>query len=204
MGFYTNFVFPRLCHLVMRYKRFGPYRERVVGAACGEVLEVGIGSGTNLPFYQEAACGVVGLEPLPRLIAMARRSASSSHVKATFIQGSAELIPLEDKSVDTVVSTFTLCSIPNVAAALAEMRRVLKPEGRLLFAEHGLAPDPNVRFWQDLLTPAWRPLAGGCHLNRPIATIIEDAGFRLERLETGYIPGPKPWTFLYEGSGTPS
>jgi ubiquinone/menaquinone biosynthesis C-methylase UbiE len=119
------------------------------------------------------------------------------------IEGSAELIPLEDRSVDTVVTTWTLCSIPDARRALREIYRVLDPIGRLLFIEHGRAPDPNVRWWQDHLTPIWKRLGGGCHLNRAIKMLIEDAGFRFERIDTGYMLGPKPMTFMYEGSARP-
>jgi ubiquinone/menaquinone biosynthesis C-methylase UbiE len=110
---------------------------------------------------------------------------------------------LDDGSIDTVVTTWTLCTIPCAKTALGEMRRVLKPSGCLLFVEHGLAPDTGVRKWQDFLTPAWKRLSGGCHLNRPIAKLIEGAGFRLDRLETGYAPGPRPMTFMYEGNARP-
>ena len=113
---------------------------------------------------------------------------------------SAEAVPLEDRSVDTVVTTWTLCSIPDPRRALDEMRRVLRHGGRLLFVEHGLAPDPKVRWWQDRLTPTWKHVGGGCHLNRAIADLIEAAGFEFERLDTGYMRGPKPMTFMYEGS----
>jgi ubiquinone/menaquinone biosynthesis C-methylase UbiE len=121
-----------------------------------------------------------------------------------FIEGSAEAIPIADHSVDTVVTTWTLCSIPQAPTALAEMRRVLRPGGQLLFVEHGLAPDESVRRWQDWLTPAWRRISGGCHLNRPIRTMIEGAGFQIDRVDTGYMPGPKPMAFMYEGSARPS
>jgi SAM-dependent methyltransferase len=122
----------------------------------------------------------------------------------TFLEASAEAIPLEQHSVDTVVTTWTLCSIPQATTALAEMRRVLRPGGKLLFVEHGLAPDASVRRWQDLMTPIWRSCAGGCHLNRPISSMIEAAGFRIDHIETGYIPGPRPMTFMYEGSARPN
>lgn len=116
------------------------------------------------------------------------------------LEGSAEAIPLDDRSVDTVVTTWTLCTIPDVNGALGEMRRVLKPSGRLLFAEHGRSPDIRVRRWQDRLTPVWRRIGGGCHLNRPIAQLLEVAGFRIELMNNGYMPGPKPLTYMYEGS----
>jgi ubiquinone/menaquinone biosynthesis C-methylase UbiE len=132
------------------------------------------------------------------------REAADSGVPVRFLEASAETIPLDDGTIDTVVTTWTLCSIPQAASALGEMRRVLRPGGRLLFAEHGLAPSASVRWWQDRLTPAWQRISGGCHLNRPISSLIEGAGFRIERIETGYIPGPKPMTFMYEGSARPA
>ena len=124
-------------------------------------------------------------------------------VPVEFVEGSAEAIPLETESIDTVVTTWTLCSIPDAGRALREMSRVLKPTGRLLFVEHGRAPDPNVQWWQDHMTPVWKRLGGGCHLNRAIKLLIEDAGFQFERFETGYMVGPKPMTFMYEGSARP-
>lgn len=201
MGFYADVVFPCLCHLAMRNQRLAPYRARVLGAAEGRVLEVGIGSGLNLGFYTAEAREIVGIEPARRLLARARRAASPAPLR--LIEGSAEAIPLDTGSVDTVVTTWTLCSIPRADVALAEMRRVLRPTGRLLFVEHGLAPEASVRKWQDRLTPAWRRCSGGCHLNRPISGMIEQSGFRFDRLETGYMPGPKPMTFMYEGAAHP-
>lgn len=203
MGFYSDIVLPRLCDLAMRNRRLLPYRERVAGMAEGRVLEIGVGSGLNLPFYRASALEVMALEPAPRLIAMARRSAGAANAPVTFIDGSAEAIPIDKSSIDTVVTTWTLCTIPQAAAALREMRRVLKPGGHLLFAEHGLAPDEGVRRWQERLTPAWKRISGGCHLNRPIQGIIEGSGFHIDRLETAYIPGPKPMTFMYEGGARP-
>jgi len=203
MSLYNDIILPRLCHLAMRNQNFLPYRRRVVAAADGHVLEIGTGSGLNLPLYGSAVRDIQGLEPSPRLIAMARRAAEGSAVPVTFIEGSAEAIALDDHSIDTVVTTWTLCTIPHAAQALAEMRRVLKPAGQLLFVEHGLAPEARVRRWQHRLTPAWSKIGGGCHLNRPIETLIEQAGFDLPQLETGYMKGPKPMTFLYEGQGRP-
>jgi ubiquinone/menaquinone biosynthesis C-methylase UbiE len=200
MGFYNNVILPRLCHLVMRNRSLVPYRERVIASAEGRVLEIGIGSGLNLPFYGPHVREIVGLEPAPRLIAMARQVAERMPMPVTFMEESAAAIPLDDNAVDTVVMTWTLCTIPQADRALSEMRRVLKPNGRLLFVEHGLAPDDGVRRWQDWLTPAWKRISGGCHLNRPIQSMIESAGFRFDRLQTAYMPGPKPMSFIYEGS----
>lgn len=203
MGFYNDFILPRLIDFAMRNKELRPFRERVIGAAEGRVLEIGVGSGMNLPFYRSPVREVLALEPAPRLLTMAKSASRTTAMPVNFLEASAEAIPLDERSVDTVVTTWTLCSIPQAKVALAEMRRVLRPGGKLLFAEHGQAPDASVRRWQDRLTPAWRYIGGGCHLNRPIRTMIEDAGFRIDRIETGYIPGPKPMTFMYEGSAWP-
>ena len=203
MSFYNDVLLPRLCHLAMRNRRLLPYRERVVGLAEGRVLEVGVGSGLNLPFYRAGVREVVALEPAPKLIAMATRLTRASAVPVRLIEASAEAIPIDDDSIDTVVTTWTLCTIPQAEVALAEVRRVLRRSGRLAFVEHGLAPDKRVRYWQDRLTPAWRCISGGCHLNRSIRNMIEASGFRVDRLETGYMPGPKPMTFMYEGSAHP-
>jgi SAM-dependent methyltransferase len=202
MAFYGDVILPRLCDLAMRNQRLVPYRERVIAAAEGRVLEIGAGSGRNLPFYGSSAKQILALEPSPKLVAMAR-SVQPSEIPVSFLEASAETIPLDDRSVDTVVTTWTLCTIPQAAAALGEMRRVLRLGGKLLFVEHGLAPDQGVRWWQDRLTPPWKSISGGCHLNRPIRTMIEARGFRIDRLATGYMPGLKPMTFMYEGSAQP-
>jgi ubiquinone/menaquinone biosynthesis C-methylase UbiE len=199
MGFYQDWILPHLVNLSMRNRRLVPYRERVISAAAGRVLEIGIGSGLNLPFYPPDISEILGLEPSPRLVEMARGAASRLSLPVSFIEGSAEAIPLDNASIDTVVTTWTLCTIPEAVVALAEMRRVLKPSGNLLFVEHGLAPEAHIRKWQDWLTPAWKRIGGGCHLNRPIRDLIERAGFGIERLGTGYMKGPKPMTFMYEG-----
>jgi ubiquinone/menaquinone biosynthesis C-methylase UbiE len=199
MGFYNDVILPKVCDLAMRNKQLRPYRERVIGAAEGRVLEIGIGSGRNLPFYRPQVTELLALEPSPQLTEMARH-VRHPDMPVNFVEASAEAIPLDDRSVDTVVTTWTLCSIPDAAMALTEMRRVLRPSGKLLFVEHGMAPDKNVRRWQDWLTPVWKRISGGCHLNRPISAMIESAGFRIDRVETGYMPGPKAMTFMYEGS----
>lgn len=203
MGFYQDWALPHLQNLVMRQRQLLPYRARVIGGAEGRVLEIGIGSCLNLPFYSSRVREVIGLEPVPRLVAMARREASGSSLPVTFIEGSAEAIPLDDASIDTVILTWTLCTIPDAVLALHEMRRVLRPDGQLLFVEHGRAPEARVQGWQDRLTPTWKCIAGGCHLNRPIDTMIEDNGFAMVQIETGYMKGPKPMTFLYEGRASP-
>lgn len=195
MSFYDDRILPYVINLAMRNRELRPYRERVICAAEGRVLEIGIGSGLNLPFYRRAR-DIVGLEPSPRLAEMTRHAAKRCSSRVALIEGSAEAIPLENSSVETVVTTWTLCSIPQVVLALSEMRRVLKPSGRLLFVEHGRAPQENVRKWQDRLTPMWKWIGGGCHLNRPIRELIEGAGFAIQQIETGYMRGPKPMTFM--------
>jgi len=201
MGIYQQYVLPRLLDLAMRNRLLSPYRTRVVSLASGRVLEIGIGSGLNLPFYGAHASEILGLEPHPKLTAMALRKASGMPVR--IIEGSAESIPVESASIDSIVTTWTLCSIPDAAGALREMRRVLKPAGQLLFVEHGLAPDAGVRRWQHRLTPLWKKMAGGCHLDRPIADLIRDAHFHIAHVETGYMAGPRPMTFMYEGLARP-
>ena len=203
MTFYRDRLLPHLIHLAMRNRQLIPYRHRLLAQAEGRVLEIGIGSGLNLPFYGSHVQEVLGLEPAPKLLAMCRRASVQLPPPVTLIQGSAEDIPLDSDSVDTVVTTWTLCSIPSVTRALSEARRVLKPSGRILFVEHGMSPDTAVRRWQDRLTPLWKRISGGCHLNRAIDVLIKDAGFRIERLQRGYMKGPKPMTFLYEGSARP-
>jgi ubiquinone/menaquinone biosynthesis C-methylase UbiE len=201
MGFYNDRVVPVLIELAMRRRELEPYRQRVLAQTEGRVLEIGVGAGANLPFYPARVAGVIGVEPHPRLVVKAAREKTA--VAATMVAGAAEELPFEDESIDTVVMTFTLCSITDAARALREMRRVLRPTGQLLFVEHGLAPEERVRRWQRRLTPVWRRLAGGCHLDRPIAELVERAGFAMDRVSTGYMPGPKPMTFLYEGVARP-
>jgi ubiquinone/menaquinone biosynthesis C-methylase UbiE len=203
MGFYEEWILPALIDLSMRNKRLRPYRERVAGAAEGRVLDVGVGSGLNLPFYARQAREVFGLDPSPQLLERARRNMPRTDVPVRLLEGSAERIPLADRSMDTIVMTWTGCSIPAIGTALVEMRRVLKVDGRLLFVEHGRAPEPGVARWQDRLDPLWLKFSGGCHLNRKIDDLLAEAGFRIDRLETSYIPGPRIMTFLYEGEARP-
>lgn len=203
MSFYQDHVLPYVIHASMRQRNLAAYRERVISRAAGRVLEIGAGSGLNFPLYGSDVERVIALEPSRKLLAMARRAAGNTTRPVELLDASAEAILLPDRSIDTVVTTWTLCTIPEVARALTEMRRVLKPGGRLLFVEHGRSPDAGVRRWQDRLTPLWKRLGGGCHLNRGIADLIEKAGFRIEHLDTGYMRGPKPMTFMYEGSARP-
>ncbi len=192
MSIYQRVVLPCLTHLAMRDKQFGPIRRRVVGAAEGRVLEIGAGSGLNFALYGAATTSVIGLDPSSELLRMARKRASAAPVPIALVEASAEAIPLEAGSVDTVVTTWSLCTIADAAAALAEMRRVLKPGGALIFVEHGRAPEPGVARWQDRLDPVWSRVAGGCHLNRQIDALIASAGFRIEGLTKERPPqGPE-------------
>jgi ubiquinone/menaquinone biosynthesis C-methylase UbiE len=203
MGFYQRHVVPCLVHLAMGQKQLLPFRRRVIGAAEGRVLEIGIGSGLNLPLYGANVTSVIGLEPSPELLRRARPRAAAAPVPATLLDASAEAIPLDHGSIDTVVTTWTLCTIPNAARALAEMRRVLRPGGALLFVEHGRAPEPGLARWQDRLDPLWSRLAGGCHLNRKMDDLLTDSGFRIETLAHPRLSGPPTHTFLYEGRARP-
>jgi len=204
MGFYREQIIPYLVHRSMRQEALVAYRERVVSGAVGRILEIGIGSGVNLRYYGDRAEHVIGLDPSAKLLAMADAADRRTSLSVELVKGSAEMIPMEDKTIDTVLTTWTLCSISDVNRALSEMRRVLKPNGRLLFVEHGLSPDNKVRRWQNRLNPVWKRVAGGCHLNRAIAQLIEVAGFRIERVDTGYMKGPRPMTFMYEGYARPA
>ena len=202
MGFYRKVVLPRLIELAMRNGQLGGYRQQTIGAARGLVLEIGVGSGMNLPIYGSAVARVCGIDPSPELLDRARERVAAARVPVSLARAPAEQLPFRDAAFDTLVMTWTLCSIPNPSTALNEMRRVLKPGGRLLFVEHGLAPEPAIIRWQHRLTPCWRRIGGGCHLDRKMDDLIRSAGFRVDALETGYMKGPKPWTFMYVGSAT--
>jgi ubiquinone/menaquinone biosynthesis C-methylase UbiE len=200
MGLYADGILPHLIHLGMRQEPLTAYRRRVLAKTSGRVLEIGVGSGLNLPLYDRNLRHVVGIEPAAALLAMARDRWKSAPGRIALVQASAEHIPVPSESVESVVTTWTLCSIANVSVALDEMRRVLTPGGVLLFAEHGRSPDARVRQWQNRLTPIWKRIAGGCHLNRPIDDLLREAGFEITDLENSYIPGPRPLTYMYEGS----
>jgi ubiquinone/menaquinone biosynthesis C-methylase UbiE len=197
---YAKYVLPRLIDLSMRNKETTRVRADWVPHARGEVLEVGIGSGLNLPFYSAEVRRVYGVEPSAELQKIARKSMASQATKVEFLSQSAEDdLPLSDMSIDTVVMTWTLCSIPDPLKALRQMKRVLKPNGHLIFIEHGRAPDSRVAAWQDQLTPLWKRIGGGCHLNRKIDELLVGAGFTIDELRTTYLPGPRPMTYTYQG-----
>ncbi|MGE3540924.1 MAG: class I SAM-dependent methyltransferase [Candidatus Tectimicrobiota bacterium] len=204
MGFYSQYVLPRLINCCMQHASVTVERQRFIPYARGKVLEIGIGSGLNLPWYSSQVERLYGLDPSPALWALACQRRRHTSFPLTYLHGSAEQIPCATGSFDTVVSTWTLCTLPAPLQALQELRRVLQPAGRLIFVEHGLAPEPRVQVWQQRLTPVWKRLAGGCHLQRPIETLIRQAGFVFMQYETGYLPGPKPFAFLYKGLARPA
>ena len=193
MGFYEKHVLPRFINCACGTKPIMKQREKVVPHASGTVLEIGIGTGLNLPFYNPARVErLIGLDPSEKSWELAGKRAAHLDFDVEFIGLPGEEIPLESDSVDTVLVTFSLCTIPDPVAALRGMARVLKPDGRLVFCEHGSSPEGSVRRWQDRITPVWRRLAGGCNLNRDAPALIRAAGFELEELESGYLPGWKP------------
>jgi ubiquinone/menaquinone biosynthesis C-methylase UbiE len=187
----------------MRQKPIMRQRGKVVPLARGRVLEIGMGSGLNLSYYDRGKLEqLLAVEPSTPLQKMALERAREAGVSVEFVGLTGEEIPLDSASIDSVVTTYTLCTIPDAHLALGEMQRVLRPGGCLLFAEHGRAPDAGVARWQDRLNPIWQRVAGGCNLNRPIDQLVERAGFRMLNLETMYLPGPRPMTFNYWGQAT--
>lgn len=205
MGFYAKYILPKVSHFVCSAKPLRRQREKVVPLARGRVLEVGIGSGLNLPFYAAGKVQHVwGLDPSKESWALAQQAGVQSEFDVEFVEATAEEIPLDDGSADTVLVTYALCSIPEILPALGEMRRVLKQSGRLIFCEHGTAPDKAVQRWQNRLNPIWKRLSGGCNLNLPIPSLLEQAGFRIRAMDTMYIPGWKPACFNYWGTAVSS
>ena len=203
MGLYSKYLLPKVVHFACSLKPNMRQREKVVPLARGRVLEVGIGSGLNLPYYDTTkVTRLWGLDPSEEMKRMAEEAARSMSFDVEFIGLPGEEIPLEDNSVDTVLITYTLCTIPETEPALRGMARVLKPGGELIFCEHGTAPDESVRRWQDRMNPIWKRLGGGCHLNRAIPDLIEQGGFRIKGMETMYVPGWRPASFNYWGTAT--
>jgi len=202
MGFYDRHVLPRFINCACGAKPIMKQREKVVPLASGTVLEIGIGTGLNLPYYDASRVDrLIGLDPSEASWKLAGARAAQLDFEVEFIGLPGEEIPLDDASVDTVVVTFSLCTIPDPVTALKGMCRVLRQGGSLVFCEHGGAPDENVRKWQDRINPTWRRLAGGCHLNRDIPALLNAGGFEVSVLETGYLPGtPRIAGYNYWGS----
>src|SRR6185295_10697723 len=182
----------------MRNRDLTPLRQTWVSQARGEVLELGIGSGLNLPFYSSDVQSIYGVEPSQEMQRIARKRLSSGRSVKFLSQSAEEALPLAEASMDTVLSTWTLCTIPDVPRALREARRVLKPGGRFIFIEHGQSPDTRVVAWQNRLNPIWKRIGGGCNLNRNIVELIQGAGFRITELKTEYLPGPRSMTYTYQ------
>ena len=201
MSWYEDKVLPRLINLACSTRPTQKQREKVVPGASGDVLEIGFGSGLNLPHYDRAKVRRIwGLEPSSGMREIAAEPIANSGLDVELIDLPSEEIPLDDDCVDTVLITYTLCTIVDVASALDGMRRVLKPDGKLLFCEHGKAPDGNVVKWQERMNPAWRRFAGGCNMNRDIPAILAAAGFDIEEDNRMYVPGIKSLSYNYWGS----
>lgn len=202
MGLYERYLLPPLTSWVCSSGLHPDRRQRLVPRARGRVVELGAGSGHNLPFYDRRAVEHVwAVEPSHAMWRLAGPRLAGAESFVEHVPTSAENIPLEDALADTVVVTWALCSIPQPERALSEARRLLKPGGLLLFAEHGRAPDPEVRRWQDRINPVWTLFSGGCHLNRDVPTLVTQAGFELEGVEAGYLPGSRPFSFNVLGAG---
>lgn len=203
MGLYSKYILPKLIHLACTSEVNMEQRGKVVPLARGRVLEVGVGSGLNLPFYDPGKVEKVwALDPSDELLGMARDLAKDVELEVEFLAEPGEDIPLDDGSIDTVVTTYTLCSIAEAERALSAMARVLKPDGRLVFCEHGIAPDAKVVRWQNVINPIWKRCGGGCHLNRPIPSLIEGGGFQITDLKARYLPGWRPASYQYWGTAT--
>jgi ubiquinone/menaquinone biosynthesis C-methylase UbiE len=199
VSLFRKYVFPRVVDLVMNNENTAGRRAVLIPRATGSVLEVGIGSGLNLPFYSSAVTHLRGVDPSAELLAMVRQRSGAVSFPVELDCRSAEQLPVDAGSIDTVVTTWTLCSIPDPVQALREMKRVLKPGGQLLFVEHGFSRDRNVQVWQRRLNPVWRRISGGCNVDRKIDELVRAAGFHITQLETSYLPGPRIMTHTYEG-----
>ena len=200
MKFYDEKILPHLIDFACGMGQVMKTRAQVVPKASGRVLEIGIGTGLNLGVYDaDRVSTIVGVDPAAQMQGLARQRAAAIDIPVEMIALELGQIQAADASFDSIVCTFTLCTIPDPLAALQEMRRVLKPGGQFLFGEHGRAPDLKVRVWQDRLTPLWRPLAGGCHLNRDIPALLKAGGFRLREVHSRYLQGPRPLTWVWHG-----
>jgi len=201
MGFYARHIGPRFVSCLCSMEAIAAERERVVPQASGVVLEIGIGPGLNLPFYDPArVTRVIGVDPIAEFLELGRERRRSAPVPVEIVRAPAEALPLADASIDTAVITYTLCSVEDPVQALREVRRVLKPRGRVLFLEHGLSSDAGVALWQRRLNPIWRRLAVGCNLTRPVGKLLEEAGFTICRIEHYYLDSaPRAVGYLCQG-----
>ncbi|MDX1410113.1 MAG: class I SAM-dependent methyltransferase [Saprospiraceae bacterium] len=200
-NFYTRRVLPKMIDKICALKPTRKQREKVIPLATGDVLEIGIGSGLNLPFYDpDLVRRVVGIDPVPEMWALNTVPLKTLPFTVEYVKASASAIPADAGSFDSVVVTYTLCSIKNLTRSFAEIRRVMKPGAQFIFTEHGLSPDRQVRRWQNGVNPLWKQLTGGCNLNRDIPALLTDHGFRLNQLDTMYIPGWKPACYNFWGT----
>jgi ubiquinone/menaquinone biosynthesis C-methylase UbiE len=206
MGFYERNIVPHFINCACASKPIRRQREKIVPNASGTVLEIGIGTGLNLPFYDANKVDrLIGLDPSEKSWELAGKRAAELDFEVEFIGLPSEEIPLDENSVDTVLVTFSLCTIPDPISALKGMGRVLRPGGRLLFAEHGRAPDEGVRKWQDRIEPVWKKIAGGCHLSRDIPALLDAGGFAVNELEQMYLPStPRFAGYNYWGTASHS
>jgi ubiquinone/menaquinone biosynthesis C-methylase UbiE len=203
LSFYHHFIFPRMLDLAMSSRLLRKPRDRTLAPARGRILEIGFGTGRNLRHYPSTVKRIEAIDPDFDLDRLSMPRIARAAIEVDFHHLDAAHLPFEAARFDTVVSTFTLCSIPDVVHALGEVRRVLKPGGQFLFLEHGRAPDPAIARWQDRLNPAWMPLAGGCHLNRPMRALVEDAGLALGRVQNYYLKqAPRFVGYMTEGVAT--
>ena len=198
MSLYQKYLLPKLLNWAMKAPALSKLRSELIPSAEGKVLEIGMGSGLNLPHY-DGISGLIGLEPSEELQNLAEDMLIQTHFPSEMLTGSAEDIPLESNSFDTVVMTWTLCSVTDPVLALSEIKRVIKPGGKVIFAEHGKSPDQNIRKLQKTLNPLWSRIAGGCQLNREIVDLYESSGFKFKSMERGYLEGPKFATYNYRG-----
>ena len=198
MSLYQKYLLPKLLNWAMKAPALSKLRSELIPSAEGKVLEIGMGSGLNLPHY-DGISGLIGLEPSEELQNLAQDMLIQTHFPSEMLTGSAEDIPLESNTFDTVVMTWTLCSVNDPVLALSEIKRVIKPGGKVIFAEHGKSPDQNIRKLQKTLNPLWSRIAGGCQLNREIVDLYESSGFKFKSMERGYLEGPKFATYNYRG-----
>jgi len=200
---YEKYILPKIVHAACNTRAIMRQRQKIVPRAHGRVLEVGVGSGLNLCHYDAGRVSKVwGLDPSPEMIRMAEDRAGEVNFEVAFLTNPAEDIPLPDKFFDSIVLTYTLCTIPDAGRAMLEMARVIKPGGLLVFCEHGAAPDRSVLRWQKALNPLWKKVGGGCHLNRDIPELIVQGGFRITGLQARYIPGWRPASYNFWGTAS--
>lgn len=206
MNIWEEYFVPPFINLACGAKPIRYQRQKVVPKAKGEVLEVGFGSGLNMPYYNsDNVSRIFALEPSAGMRRRAAERVAASDIPVEFLDLPGEQIPLEDKSVDTVLITYTMCTIPDVMKALEGIKRVIKPGGEMVFCEHGLAPDADVRKWQERIEPFWKPIGGGCHLTRSVPDMLNVAGFEIVEMETMYLPStPRPLGFNYWGTAKPA